>query len=589
MSNTTSTLPAGQATAPRDKRRFSIDSIALAAPGGLFLIVLLAIPTLSLIGLSFQGMDGAFSLSIYEQMFGAKIYIDVLVNTFSIAFQATVLCLVFGYPVAYWLSRLENRPRRFAMWFVLLPFWTGALLKNFSWIVLLARNGIANSVLQSMGMEAPADLLYQRTTVIFAVAHTMMPLAIMTMLPSMLAVDRTLVPASRTLGSKPMQSFWRVFFPLSMPGATAAGLLVFVSAIGFFITPQLLGGPRDTVIGQLLIQQVTQMLNWRLAGAIATMLLAVTLIFVLLYDRVFGISSVTGGASAKLSSGPVRDFGHRVLNLIAMIATAISEAFAKVLGGYRFGWLLPTVAIITVLVLLIPVVAFIPMAFGESSFLEFPPRGLSFRWMETYLTSPVWTDATLRSFYIALACAVLTAFIAGLGGYGVARSNGKLGGIAFMGFMLPMIVPNIVIAVSLAYFFANIGLLATDIGIILGHTVVSLPVVFIIVLTTFKAHDWRLDQAAATLGANRFQVLRHITLPMCQGGLIAGFLFGFLHSFDELTIAMFVGGGLRQTLPKQMWDDVILSVSPTLAAASLVVLLVVTVLFVLAEVARPRV
>ncbi|SEQ54020.1 putative spermidine/putrescine transport system permease protein [Devosia sp. YR412] len=588
MADTTSPLPMRQATGPTDKRRFSLDSISLAAPGGLFLIVMLAIPTLSLIGLSFQNMDGAFSLSVYEQMFGAKIYVDVLLNTFGIGFQATVLCLLFGYPVAYWLSRLEDRPRRLAMWFVLLPFWTGALLKNFSWIVLLARNGIVNSVLQSMGMEAPADLLYQRATVIFAVAHTMMPLAIMTMLPSMLSVDRTLVPASRTLGAKPMQSFWRVFFPLSMPGATAAGLLVFVSSIGFFVTPQLLGGPRDTVIGQLLITQVTQMLNWRLAGAIATMLLAVTLIFCLVYDRLFGISSVTGGTSAKISTGPARDFGNRVIALVAYIVTAISEAFAKVLGGYRFGWLLPAMAVITMLVLLVPVVAFIPMAFGESSFLQFPPTGLSMRWMETYFTSPIWIDATIRSFYIALACAVLTGLIAGMGGYGVARSTGKLGGVAFMGFMLPMIVPNIVIAVSLAYFFANIGLLATDIGIILGHVVVSLPVVFIIVLTTFKAHDWRLDQAASTLGANRFQVLRHITLPLCKGGLVAGFLFGFLHSFDELTIAMFVGGGLRQTLPKQMWDDVILSVSPTLAAASLVVLLVVTVLFVLAEVARPR-
>lgn len=112
MSDMTSPLPTRQTVLPKDKRRFSLDSMSLAAPGGLFLIVMLAIPTLSLIGLSFQNMDGAFSLSVYEQMFGAKIYVDVLLNTFGIAFQATLLCLSFGYPVAYWLSRLDGRPRR---------------------------------------------------------------------------------------------------------------------------------------------------------------------------------------------------------------------------------------------------------------------------------------------------------------------------------------------------------------------------------------------------------------------------------------------------------------------------------------------
>jgi putative spermidine/putrescine transport system permease protein len=154
---------------------------------------------------------------------------------------------------------------------------------------------------------------------------------------------------------------------------------------------------------------------------------------------------------------------------------------------------------------------------------------------------------------------------------------------AFLVFLLPMIVPNIVTAVALFYVFAHLGLIATNLGIALGHTVIAMPLVFIIILTAFKNYDWRLDQAAATLGAKRPQVVRLITIPTVAGSVIAAFLFAFLSSFEELTISLFVGGGVKQTLPKQMWDDVLLQVSPTLAAASVVVLSVVVFIFLIAE------
>jgi putative spermidine/putrescine transport system permease protein len=172
--------------------------------------------------------------------------------------------------------------------------------------------------------------------------------------------------------------------------------------------------------------------------------------------------------------------------------------------------------------------------------------------------------------------------------YGWARSQRKSGGLVFLSFMLPMVVPNIVIGVSLFYVMAKVGLIATDAGIVLGHTLSAIPVVFVILLTTFRSVDWRLLQAAATMGANRWQQISLVLLPLVKGGAVAAFLFGLLHSFEELTIALFVGAGVKQTLPKQMWDDIVLSISPTLAAASVFIVAVVTVLFVIAEKARPR-
>nr|WP_308219647.1 ABC transporter permease subunit [Azospirillum argentinense] len=144
-------------------------------------------------------------------------------------------------------------------------------------------------------------------------------------------------------------------------------------------------------------------------------------------------------------------------------------------------------------------------------------------------------------------------------------------------------MPRIVIAVGLFYLFAQIGLVATDLGLIIGHTVLALPFAFVAISAVVKGHDWRLDQAAATLGANRFKTLMLVTVPLIRGGLVAAFLFAFITSFDELTVAIFVSGGVKTTLPKQMWDDMILQLNPTLAAVSVVVFAIVMALLLMAE------
>jgi putative spermidine/putrescine transport system permease protein len=228
------------------------------------------------------------------------------------------------------------------------------------------------------------------------------------------------------------------------------------------------------------------------------------------------------------------------------------------------------------------------MAFTSSNFLSFPPPGYSLRWFHEYFGSAVWVAATLRSFGIGFASACLTLLIAAPAALGVARSTSRLAGTVFMLFLAPIVIPSIVMAVGLFYLFAQIGLVATDLGITIGHTVTGIPLAFVILLAVLRGHDWRLNQAAATLGANRPRVFLRVTMPLIKGGLFAAFIFAFLNSFEELTVAIFIGGGLKTTLPRQMWDDVLLQVNPTLAAASLVVLLVVTLLFLTAEYLRPR-
>ena len=570
-------------------RRRRPSPLWLAAPGIVFLVAFLLLPSLRLLLLGFEEPEtGAWSLAAFQRALGVGVYARILSTTFAIAFWTTALSLLLGYPLAYWLVRLPPRFQRLATLLVLLPFWTSALVKNFAWLVLLGRNGIVASGLSALGWQEP-ELLFGRGTVIFGMTHAMLPLAVVTMMPVMRRIDPRLSLAAGTLGAPGAQSFWRVFFPLSLPGVAAAGLLVFIGSLGFFITPALLGGRQDTMLGQVIILQITQLQNWTFAAALATMLVVSALVTCLLYDALFGLSSLAGGGSGGRRAGRwTRRVGGVLLGCLAAIFSWLSGTFARLLGGPRFSWLLPAFSLLLVAVLVLPILAVVPIGFTSSSFLSFPPPGYSLRWFEEYASSPVWIAATLRSFLVGFVTACLTLAITLPAAFALARTESRLAGAVFLLFLTPMVVPSIVIAVALFYLFAQVSLIATDTGIVIGHTVGSIPIALVILTAILKNHDWQLDRAAATLGAGPWQVLRRITLPAIGGGVFVAFIFAFLHSFEELTIAIFVGGGLKSTLPKQMWDEVTLQVTPTLAAASVVVFAVIFVLFAVAELLGAR-
>jgi len=570
--------------APRRRRPMAL---FYAAPGLVFLAVFFLYPVLRLLALSVQiEGTGEWTLQHFERALTAEVYVRVLGITFTIALQTTLGALILGYPLAHWLARLAPRRRGWMVMLVMIPFWTSYLVKTFAWMITLDQGGVMNRLLVGAGViDAPVDILHGRIGVMIGMIHAMLPLAVLTMLPVMTEIEAQLPRAAATLGAPPGQIFWRVHFHLSLPGVAAAGLLVFITSLGFFIIPALLGGPRDTMLAQLVISQVQEMMNWGFAGALAVMMLVAALVTCWIYDRVFGMSTVSGEARAAASGAPdrLRAIGIRMLTAIAAVHVAIGNGAACIVGRRALGWLLPAHAALVLLFLGAPTLVVVPMGFTDSTFLSFPPPSYSLRWFETYFSSPLWTGATIRSFGVALGCALLATLLGGFAALALARSKSRWRGAMFAMFLAPMIVPRIVVALGLFYLFAQLGLVATDLGLVLGHTVLALPFTFVTVAAVLKGYDWRLDQAAATLGATRLRILTRITIPLLQGGLVAAFLFAFITSFDDLTVALFVSGGVTTTLPKQMWDDMILQLNPTLAAVSVVVFAFVTVLLLAAE------
>jgi len=307
-------------------------------PALLFLVIFFLYPVGQLLWLSTVDRAGALTTAHYTRLFDSALYFRVLKITFEIAAWTTVFSIVFGYPVAYYLATSSARKRNTLMLWVLLPFWTSFLVRTFAWIVLLGRNGAINKWLQALGItDAPLSLIYNFAGTMIGMTHAMMPLAIMTMVSVMENIDANLPRAASTLGARGGQAFWRIYFPLSLPGVAAAGLLVFITALGFFITPQLLGGRTETMITQIIINQIQEMMNWSFGGAVSMLLLVTALLVFYLYDRALGMSTLAGGATASQGEGrrnPIAAaaawLGGRLLDLIGRACDAVAIAWEKI-------------------------------------------------------------------------------------------------------------------------------------------------------------------------------------------------------------------------------------------------------------------
>ena len=475
---------------------------------------------------------------------------------------------------------------------VLLPFWTSFLVKSFAWLVLLGKNGAVNAFLVALtGSPASASLLFNLDAVLVGMVHGLMPFAVLTILPVLESIDPRLLPAAQSLGARPVEAFVRVLLPLAIPGIAAAGLIVFVTSVGFFIVPALLGGPRQTMVANIIIEMVQDLLNWPLASAASLLMFAVVALLFGIYVRAFGIETLIGRARVNQArpTASALDTGHLHRSRLVWRAWDwVSIPAGRIPGIERFwqacAWI---VVFALVLFLVLPALFLIPVSFSVSGIIDWPPQFFSWKWYAA-LDSPAWRGAAMRSATVAAATGLLSLALAYPAAVWFVRQATRSRVPVLVLLIAPMIVPRIIIAIGLFYLFARLGLVGSWLGLVLGHTVIALPFVLITMIAVVQAYDERLDQAAAVCGAGTFMRLRRVTLPLLAPGALSAFLFAFVTSLDELTIALFVTGGLSSTLPKQMWDEALLRVSPTLAAASTMVFVFMSTAVLIAQALRNR-
>jgi putative spermidine/putrescine transport system permease protein len=225
-----------------------------------------------------------------------QIYVTVFVRTFWIAFQVTLGTLILGFPAAYLLATLPTRYSNLLMIFVLLPFWTSLLVRTTAWFVLLQDNGIINEIIQFLHLsDGPMRLIFSRFGTVIAMTHIQLPFTLLPIYSVMKTIPSSHVRAARSLGAGPFYAFWRVYFPQTIPGMAAGCLLTFILALGYYITPALVGGATDQMVSNLVATAINQENNWGKASALGAILLFATLILFSVYNRLVGVDKMKFG------------------------------------------------------------------------------------------------------------------------------------------------------------------------------------------------------------------------------------------------------------------------------------------------------
>ncbi|WP_305074784.1 ABC transporter permease [Propionivibrio sp.] len=217
------------------------------------------------------------------------IYVDVLKRTFGMSAVVTICCLLLGFPLAYMMAMQPPRIANVLMIFVLLPFWTSVLVRVAAWLVLLQSEGLVNQALRAFGLiEKPLQLVFNSTGVYVAMVHILLPFMILPLYSVMKGISPAYVRAAVSLGCPPFKSFWKVYFPQAVPGVGAGCLLVFIICMGYYITPALLGSPKEQMVSYFVAFYTNQTINWGMAAALSAILFAATLLLYMVYSRLVG-------------------------------------------------------------------------------------------------------------------------------------------------------------------------------------------------------------------------------------------------------------------------------------------------------------
>jgi putative spermidine/putrescine transport system permease protein len=244
-----------------------------AIPLLMFLAIVYAWPIGDLLLRSFT--DPSPGLQQYRRLVQAPVYAWVFLRSFGLAAVVTVFTVLIAYPVAYHLTCVEARRRRWLLLLILIPSWTSVLVRSFGWMILLGRHGIVNSLIMATGIAAqPLRLMFDTQAVALAMIAILLPFAVVPLATRMRGIDPLLMLAAQNLGAGRLDCFFRIHLPLSLPGIVAGASLVFVLSLGFFITPSLLGGTRDITAAMLIMQQFQALLNWGFGAALSAVLLA---------------------------------------------------------------------------------------------------------------------------------------------------------------------------------------------------------------------------------------------------------------------------------------------------------------------------
>ncbi len=266
----------------------------LISPTNIYLFILVVLPLILVTGLSFLsrgtygGIEFKLNLTNYTRLFDA-LYGKVMLFSLGVGVGTTIICLLIGYPLAYYLAHAPAKQRSLLLFLILLPFWTNFIIRIFAWMIILRSGGILDSILQWLHLtQAPLNLLYTPTAVMIGMVYEFLPFMVLPLYTSLEKIENSLLEAAADLGAPPWKAFLRVTLPLSVPGMIAGTILTFIPAMGMFVVPDILGGAKTILIGNVIRNQFLTARDWPFGAAASMVLMLMTMVLTLYYTRKAG-------------------------------------------------------------------------------------------------------------------------------------------------------------------------------------------------------------------------------------------------------------------------------------------------------------
>ncbi|MCZ7889684.1 MULTISPECIES: ABC transporter permease [Agrobacterium] len=542
------TSPVGR---KRPLGRFSA-GILLILPAMLILVSSLGWPLVTIVMRSLHEKGRSnFTDPLYFGHYSAIVKDDLLrqvaLHSVMLAFVSMVVTVILAFPAAYVISRLSRKMSSLMMVLVLMPFWVSIIVRLFAFTTILGQQGIINSLAGELGV-GPFPLLYNTFAVIVGMVAYLLPYLILILVSAMMSIDTSLLTAARTMGASEGRVFLDIYFPQVRPALLGGSVLVFVLGLGFFLTPAILGGAHNLTI-PIFIQQQVQNYQWGRAAAMGILLLAVSVVGYILALKIGGkgmLSPVQQGSRGAAARDPLRP-------------TPVAGLCVAVL-------------VFDLILLILPLLVVIPTSVTETTQIQFPPLGFSTKWFVEVLTSSIWIDAFIKSIRVG----VMTAICATLCGLALARVGTRsksmmLKSAIQVGAIMPLIVPVILLGIGIYDVQGRLGLIGSDIGLVIAHSVLCLPLVFLVLANALAAVDVSLEQAAWTMGASNGRAFWNVVVPIIMPALVGAFLISFVTSWDEAVLAMFQTG-LDKTLPVTIYSFLKSGITPAVSAVATVVI-----------------
>ena len=528
-------------------RQRGLDNPLLPLPAVLAVAVGFFVPLAVLVVYSFWPTEDGrivhqWTIGNYIRFFTAEAYWRMLLRSFGLVALASALTVLLSFPFAYFVAA-KVRPSRRLVWILLaiIPFWTSYLIRVLAWLNMFGDQGLINQALTDIGLvHAPLDFFgFGRPAIVITFVYLLFPLSFLATYIAIERINPAMLDAAADLGARPWRRLVTITLPTARSGIVAGFVFAFIAMMGDYATPQLIGGTNGTLYANLITNQFGFSLQWGFGATLAVLFLITILLLVtvlrLMVGGVEAAGEYTGGFTHR---GAPFLFGYSVLYLVFLYT---------------------------------PPALLVLLAFNNSDESGLPFVGFTTRWFTEVISNPVLLDAFWTSLQVAITAVLISAVLGTPAAVQIARVKGRLRSFNLGVIAVPLFLPPLVLGLAIIVGLNALGLQRGLWTIIAGHTILTLPVVTLLVLVRLEGLDRNQENAAMDLGARPWRAFLTVSLPQALPGILAGTMIAFAISMDEFILTFLVTGS-QQTLPLYIFGSLRIRVTPDLNAISALML-----------------